>query len=141
METHHSSYIYSEVHHDIEVHEEPEQRPIFTQYVSDRGLETHLLLGQPPISETIQYGTPQLGWILQRAISVADDIPLCPYHINLHYAGHLTMAGSLGAVSISFYAPGINHGVLDAHFLTKGLKAVLVYYSCLVSLLLEVGAI
>lgn len=61
METHHSSCIYSEVHHDIEVHEEPEQRPIFTQDISDRGLKTHLLLGQPPISETIQYGTPQLG--------------------------------------------------------------------------------
>lgn len=30
METQHSSYIYSEVHRDIEVHEEPEQRSIFT---------------------------------------------------------------------------------------------------------------
>ena len=75
METHHSSYIYSEVHHNTEIHEEPEQRPIFTQDISDWGLETHLLLRQPPINEVIQYGTPQLGWILYQAISVADGIP------------------------------------------------------------------
>ena len=58
----------------MEVHEEPEQRPFFTQDISDWGLETHLLLRQPHINEVIQYGTPQLGWISYYAISVADGI-------------------------------------------------------------------